>query len=250
MIDVHPPHSPTHTWTDFFIHIATICVGLLIAIGLEQSVEALHRHHERTELLEALNHESEQIIHDANACAARGSTELVWFRQASEQLRSNLVGHTPFTGLTSVAYPHADTPDDPIYKAARASGKLALLSDHEIAAYGELDMVLEDLRKHIDRLHSAVSDQTDSYRVVNLSRSTGGSPSGSTDGYKGAPAAYTGVADEDLRRLYVAVGRTAAVQHDIYYGNLAASAAASALLKGERDLHAIQLAERSPVSAQ
>ena len=35
MIDVHPPHKPTHTWTDFFIHIATICVGLIIAIGLE-----------------------------------------------------------------------------------------------------------------------------------------------------------------------------------------------------------------------
>ena len=27
MLDVHPPHSPTHTWKDFFIHIATITVG-------------------------------------------------------------------------------------------------------------------------------------------------------------------------------------------------------------------------------
>jgi hypothetical protein len=37
MLDVHPPHEVTHTWKDFFIHIATIVVGLLIAIGLEQS---------------------------------------------------------------------------------------------------------------------------------------------------------------------------------------------------------------------
>jgi hypothetical protein len=22
MLDVHPPHSPTHTWNDFFIDIA------------------------------------------------------------------------------------------------------------------------------------------------------------------------------------------------------------------------------------
>ena len=42
MLDVHAPHSPTHTWKDFFIHIATICIGLLIAIGLEQTVEAIH----------------------------------------------------------------------------------------------------------------------------------------------------------------------------------------------------------------
>ena len=51
MLDVHPPHAPTHTWRDFFIHIATICVGLLIAIGLEQSVEAYHHHLQREELI-------------------------------------------------------------------------------------------------------------------------------------------------------------------------------------------------------
>jgi len=66
MLDVHPPHAPTHTWTDFFIHISTICVGLLIAIGLEQSVEAIHRHGERSDLVESLQHESEQILRDAN----------------------------------------------------------------------------------------------------------------------------------------------------------------------------------------
>jgi len=35
MLDVHPPHASTHTWRDFFIHIATICIGLLIAVDLE-----------------------------------------------------------------------------------------------------------------------------------------------------------------------------------------------------------------------
>ena len=31
MSDVHPPHEASHTWKDFFIHIATITIGLLIA---------------------------------------------------------------------------------------------------------------------------------------------------------------------------------------------------------------------------
>jgi hypothetical protein len=35
MLDVHAPHETVHTWRDFFIHIATICVGLLIVIALE-----------------------------------------------------------------------------------------------------------------------------------------------------------------------------------------------------------------------
>jgi hypothetical protein len=57
MLDVHPPHSPTHTWKDFFIHVATICVGLLIAVGLEQIVEHIHQHYELRELRESLDRE-------------------------------------------------------------------------------------------------------------------------------------------------------------------------------------------------
>ena len=37
MLDVHP----THTWRDFFLHLATITIGLLIAVGLEQTVERI-----------------------------------------------------------------------------------------------------------------------------------------------------------------------------------------------------------------
>jgi hypothetical protein len=44
-LDVHPPHQPIHTWRDFFIHLVTITIGLLIALSLEATVEWLnHRH--------------------------------------------------------------------------------------------------------------------------------------------------------------------------------------------------------------
>jgi hypothetical protein len=59
MLDVHPPHQPTHTWRDFFIHIATIVLGLLIAIGLEQLVERIHQRYELRETREALARELE-----------------------------------------------------------------------------------------------------------------------------------------------------------------------------------------------
>ena len=54
MLDVHPPHSPTHTWKDFFIHIATIVIGLLIAVGLEQLVEYIHHRRQLAETRVAL----------------------------------------------------------------------------------------------------------------------------------------------------------------------------------------------------
>jgi hypothetical protein len=59
MLDVHPPTHPTHTWRDFLIHIATIVVGLLIAIGLEQTVELIHHSHQRHELEENLHIDNE-----------------------------------------------------------------------------------------------------------------------------------------------------------------------------------------------
>ncbi|AXC10030.1 hypothetical protein ACPOL_0663 [Acidisarcina polymorpha] len=34
MLDVHPPSTVGHTWRNFFIHIHTIVVGLLIALSL------------------------------------------------------------------------------------------------------------------------------------------------------------------------------------------------------------------------
>ncbi len=33
MLDVHAPHETVHGWRDFFTHIATITIGLLIALA-------------------------------------------------------------------------------------------------------------------------------------------------------------------------------------------------------------------------
>jgi hypothetical protein len=60
MLDVHAPHESIHSWRDFFIHIVTISIGLLIAIGLEQTVEYLHHRHQVADLREALRTEREQ----------------------------------------------------------------------------------------------------------------------------------------------------------------------------------------------
>jgi hypothetical protein len=56
-MDVHPPQHAITTWRDFFIHIATIVVGLLIAIGLEQTVEWLHHVHQIREIRHNLHDE-------------------------------------------------------------------------------------------------------------------------------------------------------------------------------------------------
>jgi hypothetical protein len=60
MLDVHPPHASVHTWRDFFIHIATIVIGLCIAVGIEQTVEALHHRHQVRDAREDLRRERDE----------------------------------------------------------------------------------------------------------------------------------------------------------------------------------------------
>jgi len=54
MLDVHAPHESIHTWKSFFIHIATIVVGLFIAVSLEQTIEFFHHRHIRLQLEEQM----------------------------------------------------------------------------------------------------------------------------------------------------------------------------------------------------
>jgi hypothetical protein len=58
VIDVHAAHGGIHTWKDFWIHLGTITLGLLIAISLEQSAEWVHHRHERHQLEEDLRSEA------------------------------------------------------------------------------------------------------------------------------------------------------------------------------------------------
>jgi hypothetical protein len=43
MLDVHAPHESIHSWKGFFIHIAAIAFGLLLALALEKTAEYLHQ---------------------------------------------------------------------------------------------------------------------------------------------------------------------------------------------------------------
>src|SRR5215469_12462073 len=49
MIDVHPPEKRIHGVGEFFLHLFTITIGLLIALGLENAAEAVHHRHQRRE---------------------------------------------------------------------------------------------------------------------------------------------------------------------------------------------------------
>jgi hypothetical protein len=64
-LDVHAPHHRIEGWKDFLVHLLTISVGLLIAVGIEGCVE-LHREHKlvreaRETMREEIQHNSDQM---------------------------------------------------------------------------------------------------------------------------------------------------------------------------------------------
>jgi hypothetical protein len=77
VLEVHPPHSPMHGIRDFLLHLFTITVGLLIALGLEGCVERAHHRH--------LVHEAEASLHaeiENNSKAITGALSDLHKKQA------------------------------------------------------------------------------------------------------------------------------------------------------------------------
>ena len=156
MLDVHPPHAATHTWNDFFIHIATIDIGLLIAVGLEQTVEATRKHSERVELRLALHEESEKILKDSSL-----THEILTIRESLINVRMEEVQVILFPAPatlragTAVSPPVLQRLDIPIWRTARTSGLAALLNYEEIGAYSEVEMISTKVELAYDRMVAA-----------------------------------------------------------------------------------------------
>jgi hypothetical protein len=134
MLDVHPPHHPTHTWKDFFIHIATIVVGLFIAVSLEQTVEYFHNRHQREELLDQLKAEHKQSLKDAADMLAADEALLNWYAARIEALQAVASQHVPYQAPPYPASSRYNTPTDPVWKAAKANGLTSLLSQQIVIA--------------------------------------------------------------------------------------------------------------------
>jgi hypothetical protein len=218
MIDIHPPHKSEHTWTDFFIHIATICVGLIIAIGLEQTVEAIHHLHQRRELEDNLHAELRTDLRN-DATDYRIFADV---RAYAVELKSTVSARR--AGKPSPPAPPASTdtrrnevpivPSLAIWDAAKLDATVALLPSNEIDLYHRIVLQHDLLFNALDDYqHAALAVQSFEERFVD---STGAfdmgysaptpnlaamSPADLTQ-YETLLAAYIKAADRVVVRIY------------------------------------------------
>lgn len=150
MIDVHPPHTATHTWKDFFIHMAAICLGLLIAIGLEQSVEYFHHRQQVADLRQEFEAErrANAVHFDAGVAEWRRFAPLVQGNLRTLAYLRDHPGAPPSKWPDRMSwYMKTFTASNAAWKTAQESAALQYMSRPEVQQWGSFYSQLDDIAK-------------------------------------------------------------------------------------------------------
>jgi hypothetical protein len=164
MIEVHPPHENVHTWRQFLIHIAAITIGLLMAIGLEQTVVYFHHRHQlqeaRRELADEL--ESNRRVVGINLEATRKvmaelDADMALLRAAQTSPASQSpapIGSKLIYGLGNFYWPK-----DATWQAVKQNGSLGLMAHDElhyyVYIYEDIAIIMEQLNEMGARMEVA-----------------------------------------------------------------------------------------------
>ena len=164
MLDVHAPHESLHSWKGFFIHVATIVIGLLIAVGLEQTVEHLHHQREVAHVRRALQLELYLNV-DRFAAETELSRRFIPLLQTDLAVFQYLKLHP---GAAATQWPGALEWNtfDPLYwtdawETAKQSGVLTYMPEAELRHYAAIYRRLEYLRGSLVARRSAVNRATE-----------------------------------------------------------------------------------------
>jgi hypothetical protein len=161
-MEVHPPHHAIGSWREFFVHMSTIVLGLLIAIGLEQSVELLHRRHLRHELQENFRAEAERNVNILTRHLDVNIPPMLWQRDVVTAVRT-AVAKGGYVDVTLPPSP-ADAPgiglvapERNVWPVALSSGSLALLPEATAQMYARVDFEAGEDVKEVDRMREVAA---------------------------------------------------------------------------------------------
>lgn len=154
MLEVHPPHQSIHTWKEFLIHIGAIVIGLLLALALEQTVEAVHHAHQREKIEEQI-----RVVLEADVeLNANNFRQFADNRAYLSELRGAISAR--LRGEPEPSQPPVRDPRQRVfiripglaaYEAAQKNGTIALLSENRIRLYNRLAFARDLMLTERDR---------------------------------------------------------------------------------------------------
>ena len=159
MLDVHPPHHRLEGLKDFFIHLLTISVGLLIAVGIEGCVER-HQHRELArDARETLRKEIEKnsktisdvlpVIQERQTKVADGIAFLEHIRQKPKDKSATHGSITTTYSFTSL--------DDTAWRTAQTTGALAFMPYEEAHKYSGIYRAQDQFKAAEDKISEDVA---------------------------------------------------------------------------------------------
>ncbi len=143
MLEVHPPRHAIEGMRDFFFHLLTITIGLLIALGLEASVEALAHRHQRIEAEATIRHELEENRHKIDDAGRGIESELKGMMVILNYLEARQQGKPG--DLTGATISFSEGPlQDAAWRTAASTGVLSYMdystAEEYAMAYKEQDL--------------------------------------------------------------------------------------------------------------
>jgi hypothetical protein len=171
MLEVHAPHERIHGLKDFFLHLFTITVGLLIALSLEGLVEWQHHRHLVHEAESGLRGEIQantQVIASQRQRITNERKELDGNLQALAVLRAHADAHQHMSFTFQMA-----SFDDVTWKTAQTTGAFAYMPYEDAHTYSdiyagqaELYKVQQEIAEDAMRAASLVVNKPDGERVT------------------------------------------------------------------------------------
>ena len=135
-MEVHPPHGPIHSVMEFMVHLLAITIGLLIALGLESTVEWFHHRHlardARENIVQEVRANQQDVLREVNALPAE------------EKHLDEILGWMDSTQHGHPVRPNWNfmwttiLPRDSAWSAASSTGAIAFMSYDEVKVYSNL----------------------------------------------------------------------------------------------------------------
>ena len=140
MLDVHAPHGKIHGMGEFFLHILTITVGLLIATQIESCMEWRHHVHLAEDARTSLRQEIVRNLADMKDAQAG---EMKWREEVDNDLKTlhGIQDHPddPDAQHASLSVNfHAIDLRDTAWRTAQTTGALAYMPYEEAQRYSEI----------------------------------------------------------------------------------------------------------------
>ena len=162
VIDIHPPHQAAHSWRDIFVHLATITVGLFIALSLEGCVEwQHHRHlvHEARENIRSEMQDNQKELKGALDVIHKEQAEVKSDIEALKQLKQNPEAHGLSVNLRFSNSGLANAS----WNTAHETGAFSFMGYPEVKKYAE---VYDTQKLFADQTIRVTSAYTNSFSVI------------------------------------------------------------------------------------